>query len=244
MSNGETSFEHVMMKMVPDAEGTTANLVDRVPFTITETVDLAGTHIEEFTDLIVGIFIQDPSSKQVFQSDYSFENAQFSTEARLSSIGVNGTPLAGFSPDTYDYTVALPGGATSVPEITGTPIESTETVIVVPTLELLGTTTIDVFAENLVAHKLYSVTFEWATGQVEPKKENVRLYPNPTSGNVYLYGAAHAQISVYDSYGRLVFSVDDFTGNTLSFSVLPKGVYLLKIERADHAVIQEKVVVI
>jgi hypothetical protein len=244
MSNGETSFEHVMMKMVPDAEGTAANLVDRVPFTITETVDLAGTHIEEFTDLIVGVFIQDPSSKQVFQSDYSFEDAQFSAEARLSSIEVNGTPLAGFSPDTYDYAVVLPGGATSVPEITGTPIEANETVIVVPSLELLGTTTIDVFAENLVAHNLYSVNFEWAVGQNETEKSDLRLFPNPASGTIYLYGATNAAVTIFNSIGNLVMNLDNFTGNSLNLSSLAKGVYLLKIEKSSHEIVQKKIVVL
>ncbi|MCX6268727.1 MAG: hypothetical protein NTW16_15470, partial [Bacteroidetes bacterium] len=86
MSNGETSFEHVMMKMVPDAAGVNTNLVDRIPFTINQVVDLTGTNIEEFTDLIVGIFVQDKSSKQVLQSAYSVENAQYNTEARLSNI--------------------------------------------------------------------------------------------------------------------------------------------------------------
>ncbi len=242
MSNGETSFEHVMMKMVPDAEGTTTSLVDRVPFTINQTVDLAGTHIEEFTDLIVGIFVQDPSSKQVFQSTYSEENATLSTEARLSNIFVNGTPLTGFAPDTYDYTVFLQGGATIVPDITGTPIEAGETVIVVPSVELPGTSTIDVFAENLTAHHLYSVNFDWSIGQNEIEQDNIRLYPNPASGKIYLYGASNATVTIYNSLGNTVMTLPDFTGNSLNLSALSKGVYLMKIERADHTIIQKKIV--
>ena len=243
MSNGETSFEHVMMKMVPDAEGTTTNLVDRVPFTITQTVDLAGTHVEEFTDLIVGIFVQDPISKEVYQSAYSGDNAVYSTEARLSNIFVNGTPLGGFTSNTFDYNVVLQGGATIVPDITGTPIEASETVIVVPSLELPGTTTIDVFAENLTTHHLYTVNFEWAVGQNEEQKDNVRLYPNPTSGKIYLYGASNARVTLYNSIGNVVMNLEDFTGNALNLSSLTKGVYLMKIEKTDHSVIQKKIVI-
>ena len=243
MSNGETSFEHVMMKMVPDAEGTTANLVDRVPFTIHQTVDLAGTHIEEFTDLIVGIFVQDPTSKEVYQSVYSGENAQYGTEARLSSISVDGIPISGFSPDTFNYAVTLAGGATVIPTISGTPIDAMETVIVVPSLSLTGTTTIDVFAENLTAHNLYSLNFQWAVGQPEETKNDVRVYPNPTTGNIYLYGASHSTVSVYNSTGILVTSFPDFTGTSLNLSSLVKGIYLMKVEKTNGSVIQKKIVI-
>lgn len=242
-NNGETSFHHVMMKMVPDAQGTGTSLVDRVPFTINETVDLSGTHVEEFTDLIVAIFIQDPASKQVFQSGYSVENAQYSNENRLSNILVDGTPLAGFDPETFSYNVVLQGGATTVPEITGVPFEPEETVIVVPSNEILGTTTIDVFAENLTDHNLYSLNFQWAVGQNEVKSDNIRLYPNPTKGNIYLYGASHASVSIYNSIGNLVTSLEDFTGNSLNLSALPKGVYMLKVEKTDHTVLQKKIVI-
>jgi hypothetical protein len=243
MTNGETAFEHVMMKMVPDASGTTTNLADRVPFTVNEVVDLAGTNIEEYTDLIVGIFVQDPVSRQVYQSAYSGDNVQYSTESRLSNVLVNGVDLPGFDPDTHVYNVNLPGGATSVPEITGTPIEPNETVIVIPSLELLGTTTIDVFAENLINHDLYSFNFQWAVGQDELKTPDIKLYPNPTRGNVYVYGATHSTVSIYNSIGNLVTTVADFTANSLNLCTLAKGIYLMKIEKTDHSVIQKKIVI-
>ncbi len=244
MSNGETSFEHVMMKMVPDAEGTIANLVDRVPFTINETVDLSETHIEEYTDLIVGIFVQDQVSKQVFQSAYSTENGLFGNEARLNNIILDGSSLPGFDPDTFNYNVTLTGGTTVVPGIAGIPFESAETVIVIPSLDLPGTTTIDVFAENLTAHTLYSLNFEWPVGQNEEKKDNIRVYPNPSKGNIYIYGASHASVSVYNSIGKLVSSMADFTGSTVNFSSLPKGVYVMVIETINHSVVQKKIVII
>ncbi len=74
-TNGETEFEHVMMKMVPDAEGTTHGLFDREPVSITETVDLSNTNIEEMDDLGVIVWIQDYTGKEVYQSDYSAEGA-------------------------------------------------------------------------------------------------------------------------------------------------------------------------
>lgn len=67
-SNGETSFKHVMMKMVPDANGTTLNCVAGTPITGQISASLSGTFIEQMTDLEVVVFIQNPTTKEVMQS--------------------------------------------------------------------------------------------------------------------------------------------------------------------------------
>ncbi|MCX6268728.1 MAG: T9SS type A sorting domain-containing protein [Bacteroidetes bacterium] len=124
------------------------------------------------------------------------------------------------------------------------PFDTKETVIVIPSLELTGTTTIDVFAENLTDHHLYSLNFQWAVGQQEVKNDNVRLFPNPTTGTIYLYGAAHATVYIYNGLGNMVSSIENFTGNTLNLSSLSKGVYLMKIEKSDHSVLQKKITIL
>ncbi len=71
--NGETSFHHVFMKMLPDAQGTT------VSFTATEnqhlefTQDLSGTHVEEMSDLEVSIWVQNYATKEMFNSHFAYE---------------------------------------------------------------------------------------------------------------------------------------------------------------------------
>ncbi len=244
-TNGETSFEHVMMKMIPDAIGTTLNLVDRVPFTISESVDLTGTNVEEWTDLIVGIFVQDQGFKLVYQSAYSTENVILGTEARLASISKDGTPLAGFSSDMFDYDVALPSGAVIVPEITATPIDPNSVVIIVPANELPGTTTIDVFGEDLFTHELYSVNFTiGGVGIDNPKVKNVVAYPNPSKGIVFLLNADHAAITITTAGGNVVRTITEFTGTSIDLGSLPKGVYILSVEKPDNTVIRKKIVLL
>jgi len=232
------------MKMVPNAEGTTTNLTDRVPFTINETVDLAGTHIEEFTDLIVGIFIQNNSTREVFQSTYSNENAVYSEEARLSELTLNGSPLPAFNPDVFDYDVVLPSGTSIVPVLEGNAVNEEATVIIVPSVTLPGTTTIDVFAGNLIAHNTYTVNFQFPVGYDETTAEAVRMYPNPTHGNLNLFGASHAKVSLFNSLGIEVKTIDDFVANTIDLSTLPKGIYVVKIEKTGQTVIQKKIIVL
>lgn len=67
-SNGETSFHYVMMKMLPNPSGTTVDLEAGVPFQISFTQDMAGTHVEEMDDLSLVVFLQNDATKEVLQS--------------------------------------------------------------------------------------------------------------------------------------------------------------------------------
>ena len=72
-SNGETQFRHVMMKMLPNAQGST------IAFTAAEmqhfdfTQNMSSTNVEEMSDLEVSIFVQNYGSKFVYNSHYAYE---------------------------------------------------------------------------------------------------------------------------------------------------------------------------
>ena len=72
-SNGETSFHHVFMKMLPDAQGTTVDFVSGELQHLEFTQDMSGTHVEEMSDLEVSIWIQNYSSQEIFNSRYAYE---------------------------------------------------------------------------------------------------------------------------------------------------------------------------
>jgi hypothetical protein len=76
-TNGETSFKHVMMKMIPDAYGSNVSVESGVPHKLTLSVDMNGTFVEEMDDLKVVIFLQDDVTKNIFQSAYSLEVGAF-----------------------------------------------------------------------------------------------------------------------------------------------------------------------
>jgi hypothetical protein len=67
-SNGETEWHHVMMQMLPSSSGTTVNFTDGTPYTNTLTKNMTGTHVEEMSDLVAVVFIQDNTTKEVLQS--------------------------------------------------------------------------------------------------------------------------------------------------------------------------------
>lgn len=78
-TNGETEFHNVMMKMVPDATGTPLTLTGNQVFNLQYTVDMAGTNVEEMTDLMVAIFVQENSTKAILNSNYSVETGSLLT---------------------------------------------------------------------------------------------------------------------------------------------------------------------
>ena len=70
-NNGETSWTHVMMKMLPNGSGSTVSFTAGTPYTQTYTQNLSTTHVEEMSDLQVVVFVQETSTKEVFQSKFA-----------------------------------------------------------------------------------------------------------------------------------------------------------------------------
>ena len=72
-SNGETSFHHVMMKMLDGANGNqiaiNAGEYKRVEFSF----NMASTHVEDMNDLEVALWLQDFSTKEMYNSHFAYE---------------------------------------------------------------------------------------------------------------------------------------------------------------------------
>lgn len=94
-TNGETSFENVMMKMLPDAQGTTISLTAGTPITNNFTMDLSGTNVEEMNDLSVVVFVQDDATRNIMQSAYAI-NTMGVHESNIAQIGLYPNPSNGF----------------------------------------------------------------------------------------------------------------------------------------------------
>ena len=71
--NGETEFHHVFMKMMPDGEGSTITFTSGEMQRLEFTQDMSGTHVEEMSDLEVSIWVQNYSSKYVYNSHFAYE---------------------------------------------------------------------------------------------------------------------------------------------------------------------------
>ena len=154
-TNGETEFHNVMMKMVPNADGTPVSLVADTPATFNISSNLDGTHIEEYTDLEVVVFLQDDSNKKVMQS-------------------------------------------TKSTDVTGA---------------------------------VESVVFK-----------NLKVYPNPTTGTIYINNAKNMQLQIFKINGGLVYQQNDLAPNEIIRLDLANGIYLAKFIKNDKVDVRKIVV--
>jgi hypothetical protein len=206
-----------------------------------ESVDLAGTNVEEWDDLGVAIIVQDQSTKYIWQSDYTHEDATFATDATLTDLTVDGVTIEGFSPDVYEYTITLPQGTTDIPVVDGVVADENATKIVVPANELPGSTTVDVFAEDLATYITYTVNFDLSVGFGDQTIKAVHVYPNPTTGQVSITGVEHVQVTVINTTGAVVAKYDDFSSGMINLSNLDEGIYFLNILIDDQRIINKKI---
>ncbi|WP_298116588.1 T9SS type A sorting domain-containing protein [Flavobacterium sp.] len=104
-SNGESSFKNVMMKMMPDANGTVINCTHDVPVTTSITTNLSGTFIEDYSDLEVVVFVQNNATKEIMQSTYAIDQALATDGFSIAKINVYPNPSNGLI--TIDSTTAV-----------------------------------------------------------------------------------------------------------------------------------------
>lgn len=244
-SNGETEFHHVMMKMMPDAEGTAMDVLDRNPVSITETVDLANTNIEEFDDLSVVVLFQEYTSKEIYQSAYSIENGTYNQEARCSSITYDGIPVPGFDPDVFDYTIELPEGS-PIPVVEATAMGTGAITIVEPTWELPGVTFVDCFADDNMTSRRYNIHFDLAIGINDPVNPAslIHMYPNPAKDQIHINGTGIREIEVFSITGAKVTSVTGYTGNSIDVSNLGNGIYTVRFIMENNYIVTRKLSIV
>ena len=103
---GLKEFHHVMMKMFPDAEGSSTNFKTGEHQRFEFTHDMNLTFVEEMKDLEIAVWIQDITTREIYNSRYLYEycehpypvqNLQLTNDGNLSinwEAPEKGSPLA------------------------------------------------------------------------------------------------------------------------------------------------------
>ncbi|PLX12561.1 MAG: hypothetical protein C0598_05760 [Marinilabiliales bacterium] len=244
-TNGETEFEHVMMKMFPNGNGTSQSFTSGVPVQFTYSYDMSTTNVEEFDDLMLVVFIQDPSTKQVYQAAYGLEDLDYSNEARLSEVTLDGIPMEDFDPDVYEYDVKLPEGTIEEPVLGSVAMDENATRITNMAFAIPGTASVDVYAEDLFTKKTYKFHYyiEYVGEDELIDASMVKVYPNPAKDELILKGFSNANLTVVSSSGQIVVQKSSFNGGRIDISNLNPGVYFVNIRLENNQVVYKKVVV-
>lgn len=257
-SNGETEFHNVMMKMVPDASGTTANLVSGQPLNLKFNQNMSATNVEEMDDLLLAIFIQDNSTKGIYQSGYSLEVGAFVTAS--IDEGATGVPVdeqivldfsqavrmvggQAITSSNIASLIVLKEGSFTGPDagFTAT-INAAKTQIVVtpnPDLKYFQRYAFKLMpVENYAGVATLPVTRNFTTalnvGVIETPSTDVKIYPNPANNMLYISNIAGInKVEIYSVVGNLVKSIEDFPNSRgqagINVSDLPAGMYIIRV---------------
>ena len=242
-TNGETSFHHILMKMLPNASGNTLTINAGEYEHLNFDVDLSSTHVEEMSDLEVAVWLQQYSSKEVYNSHYLYEYTTHPYPVENLLLSANGNtvtatweaPTAG-SPTGYDVFVNGELVVENHPALTYTfnPTEDDYNVVEVRAVYE---------GEKTSVKAVKGLFIPLLVG--EQVTQAVRLYPNPSDENVFVASDADLQaIKLYDIAGRLVRHIT-ICGTTTEFGVrdLDGGIYFIQVTYSDGNTATQKLVV-
>ena len=242
-TNGETSFHHILMKMLPNASGNNLTInageYERLEFD----VDLSSTHVEEMNDLEVAVWLQQYNSKDVYNSHFLYEYTThpYPVENLLLSANENTVtatweaPVAG-SPTGYDVFVNGELVVENQPALTYTfnPTENDYNVIEVCAVYEDEETSVKAVMGLFVPQAVS-----------EQVTQAVRLYPNPSDESVFVASDADLRaIKFYNITGRMVRHIT-ICGTTTELNVkdLDAGIYFLQAIYSDGNTTTQKLVV-
>ena len=232
-TNGETSFHHVIMKMLPGGNGTTLSLKAGHLERLTFDYDMSSTHVEEMNDLEVAVWIQRHSTKRVYNSRFLFETENHPYRPENLTVEKTGN------------TLQASWEAPSQVSPTGYNIWLNEDLIA----ENFNGTNYNfngadgdyycvqvqaVYPNNMVSVKAVATTNEhWTIDEVDG--EMLSVYPNPTDDVLYVVTSSEtSQISLMTIHGKLIKTCV-LNNNQIYVGDLPNGVYLVEIKENNGA---------
>ena len=227
---GLKEFHHVMMKMFPDAEGSTASFKtgERQRFEFTH--DMSTTFVEEMDDLEVTMWIQDIETKEIYNSRYLHEycghpypvqNLQVTDDSNITiswEAPEQGNPLG------YNLYVNNELVLENTTELSYT-IENSEAIY--------GVEVVALYENNFKSIGVIALLlFEDDIKDIETSN-NVTVYPNPVNDMLYIETETEVEeVVVYDIYGRVQNLRNLKTQklrNSIDLSELKSGIYFVKI---------------
>ncbi|MBO5957142.1 MAG: T9SS type A sorting domain-containing protein [Bacteroidales bacterium] len=229
--NGETEFHHILMKMLPDVEGTTLDFKTGEMQHFEFSYDMNMTNMEELNDLEVAVWIQDYDSFVIYNSNYLYEYTDYPYPVQNLKLADN------------DSTLLITWEAPEQSSPLGYNIYINDELVAENHNELSysakdinGLTVVRVVAvyENnkISASVIDNILVEINTESIIENTNSLNIYPNPVNDRLYIEAETEIEeVVVYDVYGRRqVTETPSHQGNwTIDLSDLKSGIYFVKI---------------
>jgi hypothetical protein len=122
-SNGETEFHHILMKMFGGSEGNATTIKAGGYQRFEYSCDMSETNMEEINDLEVAVWIQDPTTKEIFNSRFLYEYTDHPYPVQnlsitdAGSLTIRWTPSESANPTGYNVYVNNDKVASNITEL-------------------------------------------------------------------------------------------------------------------------------
>ena len=244
-TNGLTEFHHVMMKMLPDANGTDINLEAGKSQSLEFTYDLNTTFVEDLNDLEIAVWTQDIMTKEVFNSSYLYEYTEHPYPVQNLNVTEDGdkmdisweAPEKG-NPEGYDLYINNELASSNTKE-TSYSMNKTDGFYVVEVVALYDNkTSVGVLKSSLPEDGNDNDT----TNVISNYENKFSVYPNPVKDELTITTEVRVEeIAIYDVYGRQAMcqQVNETTSQqVVNVTGLNSGIYFVRITTEDGEIVK------
>ena len=239
--NGQKEFHHVMMKMLPDAEGTELEFKAGELQHFEFTYDMDTTFVEELNDLEVAVWVQDYNDHVIYNSNYLYEYTEHPYSVQNLQLTANDSTLLitweapeQGSPLGYNIYINDELVAENHNELSYSNNEANGfTVVKVVAVYENGKTSASVIDNILI---------DRPTESISENNISLNIYPNPVNDRLYIEAeTVIEEVVVYDVYGRvqnLRNSETQKLRNSIDVSNLKAGIYFVKINTEKRNIVK------
>ena len=254
-SNGETEFHHIMLKMLSTAQGQAMSINAGEIQHVEYTLDLSETHVEDMNDLEVAMWLQNQTTKEIYNSKFAMEYTEHLYAVEDLSAGIGGDAvdfcIGWLKPEKGNptaYNVYL-DGELFLENYTDTHFSSyyenyhgelldyledgnqhiVEVVAVYENGTSVGSAVLVTKGENVS----------------EMTESNISVYPNPAKDFVKL-SAVSGQLSVVKVYNCLGMMVEEIEVNAneveINISEYNTGIYFVNVQTENGNIVKKVVI--
>ena len=252
----ETEYHHVFMKMLESAEGIAIESIKAGEHHRLElSCDLSGTNVEDMNDLEVVMWLQDYTTKEVFNSNFAYEYSEHCYPARNLTASIGGSdvqklylnwdaPEAG---EPIAYNIYIDGELIEENYNIDTYYSNEEIVESITPLEYQGHTAevVAVYEGGMTSvGTIKLIDDNWDDIEEIESTVSCTIYPNPANDFVKI-SANSIQLSsvrVYSYLGMLVEEIEaDSKEVEINISEYKSGVYFVEVH-TDNGIVTKKLV--
>lgn len=227
INDTDSSFHHIMMKMITGTQGETINLTEGTHQHFEYSYDMSQTFIEDINDLEVAVWVQDYGTKEIYNSSFLYEYTEHPYPAQNLQITkegntVNATweaPETG-NPTGYDIYVnnALVAENTNA------------TSYIINNVDMYCS--IEVVALYAGGRESVGIIAAHGLSLTENDDTDITIYPNPAKDVVKLSSIGYqlSTVRIYNSVGMMIEEIKVNSDNIeLNLSNYVPGIYFFNI---------------